>query len=168
MGFKKIIREGFIAGLIGAVAVATWFLIVDLVAGHPFFTPAMLGSAVFWGVRDPNTVEVALSTVLGYTMVHAVAFLVVGLIIAALATMVERFPPTLFLVIVFFAIFEFGFYLATALFARPLLGALAWWSVALGNLIAAGGMGSYFWRARPRIRESLATQPLGVTEDDRA
>ena len=54
---QRIVREGFIAGLIGATLVATWFLLVDLVAGRPFFTPAMLGDALFWGVRDPAGVS---------------------------------------------------------------------------------------------------------------
>src|SRR5207237_708962 len=48
MQVSRILREGFIAGLIGAGAVALWFLIVDVIAGRPFFTPAMLGSAAFW------------------------------------------------------------------------------------------------------------------------
>jgi len=58
MQLSRIMREGFIAGLIGAGAVALWFLIVDVIAGRPFFTPAMLGSAVFWGVRDPAQVGI--------------------------------------------------------------------------------------------------------------
>ena len=56
--FARIMREGFVAGLIGAAAVALWFLVVDLVGGNAFFTPSMLGSAVFWGMRDPALVEV--------------------------------------------------------------------------------------------------------------
>ncbi len=165
MDFPRILREGFVAGVTGAALVAVWFLIVDAIAGKPFFTPAMLGSAVFWGVRDPATVEIVFPAIVGYTMIHMVAFLTVGWIVAALASMVEKFPPTLFLLVVFFAIFEFGFYLVVAVMARPLLGALAWWAVAVGNLIAAAGMGYYFWSAHPRIRESLALHPLGETAD---
>src|SRR5881397_485376 len=61
MQLTRILREGFIAGLIGAAAVALWFLIVDVIAGRPFFTPAMLGSAVFWGVHDPAQVVIEFS-----------------------------------------------------------------------------------------------------------
>jgi hypothetical protein len=163
--FSRILKEGFTAGLIGAALVAVWFLIADTIAGQPFFTPAMLGSAVFWGVRDPAAVQMVFAAIIGYTMIHVMAFLLVGSIAAALASMVERFPSTLFLVVVLFAIFEFGFYLVVAVLARPLLGALAWWAVAAGNLIAAVGMGYYFWCARPQIRESLARHPLGETAD---
>src|SRR5207247_4816063 len=80
MQLTRILREGFIAGLIGAGAVALWFLIVDTVAGRPFFTPAMLGSAVFWGVHDPALVVIEYSRIIGYTMIHVSAFLIVGTI----------------------------------------------------------------------------------------
>lgn len=165
MNFGRILREGFVAGLIGAAAVALWFLAVDVVASKPFFTPAMLGSAVFWGETDPAAVVPAVPNVIGYTMLHIVLFALAGMVAAGLAAMVEKFPTTLFLVVVFFAIFEFGFYIIVAVVARPLLGALAWTNVAIGNLIAAAGMGYYLWRMHPHIREELALHPLGETVD---
>lgn len=165
MDLPRILREGFIAGLIGAGGVAVWFLIVDLINGHPLFTPAMLGSAVFWGLRDPSAVEIAFPTVIGYTLLHVVAFGVVGIVAAWLAALVGKFPMTLFIVVVFFAIFEVGFYIVVALLAQPLLGALAWSNVAIGNAIAAVGMGYYLWRAHPHIRQALAEHPLGETAD---
>ncbi|GBD32450.1 MAG: hypothetical protein KatS3mg081_1809 [Gemmatimonadales bacterium] len=165
MDFGRIVREGFVAGLIGAAAVALWFLIVDTIAGRPFFTPAMLGDALFWGQRDPAQVTIAFPTVVGYTMVHVIAFVVVGMVAALLAYEVELFPATLFIVIVFFAVFEFGFYVIVATLAKPLLGALAWWNVAIGNAIAAFGMGYYLWRMHPKLREELAAHPLGEPMD---
>src|SRR5947199_233989 len=146
MQLTRILREGFIAGLIGAAAVALWFLIVDVIAGRPFFTPAMLGSAVFWGVHDPAQVVIEFSRVLPYTMIHICAFIIVGTVAAALAAEVEVAPPTLYLIVVSFAVFEFGFYIMLAVLAQPLLGALAWWYVAIGNAIAAYGMGYYLGR----------------------
>lgn len=171
---KRIVREGFVAGLLGAGAVALWFLIVDTINGRPFFTPAMLGSAVFWSEFDPVRVGALFSSdperifaaVIGYTMVHVVAFIIVGMIAAALAYEVELFPSTLFIVIVFFAIFEFGFYVVVAILAQPLLGALAWWNVAIGNAIAALGMGFYLWRKHPKLKEHLTRHPLGEPLDE--
>ena len=166
MNIQRLLREGFVAGLIGAGAVAFWFLIVDAITGRPFYTPAMLGSAVFWGLRDPAQVEVAFPTVIGYTMIHVIAFTVVGVIAAALAFAVDKVPSTLFIVVVFFAIFEVGFYIIVATVAQDLLGALAWYNVAIGNVIAAGGMAYYLWREHPHIRESLQLHPLGDPLDD--
>ena len=165
MDFKLVAREGFTAGVIGATAVAGWFLIVDLVAGQAFYTPAVLGQALFWGVTDPSTADVTFAAVAGYTMVHVLAFLVWGILAAILACQVERVPATLFVVVVLFAVYEFGFYIMVATLAQPLLGALAWTNVAISNAIAAFGMGYYLWHAHPRLREALKEQPLGAVSD---
>src|SRR6267378_4117626 len=163
MDLNRILREGFIAGCIGAAVVAAWFLIVDTINGQPFFTPNMLGGAVVGGTHDAVVIEPA--RVFGYTMIHVSAFVVVGVIAAALAAEVEYAPSTLFLVIVGFCFFEVGFYILVALLAKPLLGYLAWWSVAIGNGLAALGMGYFLWREHPRIGEELRRHPLGETED---
>src|SRR5438128_10892017 len=108
MQLTRILREGFIAGLIGAAAVALWFLIVDVIAGRPFFTPAMLGSAVFWGVHDAAQVVIAFSRVLPYTMIHICALIIVGTVAAALAAAADVAARTLDLLVVSFAMFDFG------------------------------------------------------------
>ena len=41
---KKIVAEGMGAGVLGAAAVATWFLLYDAAQGRPYFTPALLGA----------------------------------------------------------------------------------------------------------------------------
>jgi hypothetical protein len=165
MQLNRILREGFIAGCIGAAIVAVWFLVIDAINGRPFFTPAMLGSAVFWGAHDASAVVIDYSRIIGYTMIHVSAFVIVGCIAAALAAEVEDAPSTLFLVIVAFCFFEVGFYILVALIARPLLGYLAWWNVAIGNGLAAIAMGYYLWREHPKIGEELRRHPLGETQD---
>jgi len=165
MDLNRILREGFIAGCIGAATVAIWFLAVDSINGHPLFTPAMLGSAVFWGATGSEHVIIEPARIFGYTMIHVSAFVVVGVIAAALAAEVEYAPSTLFLVIVGFCFFEVGFYILVALLAKPLLGYLPWWYVAIGNGLAALGMGYFLWREHPKIGEELRRHPLGETED---
>lgn len=165
MDLNRILREGFIAGCIGAATVALWFLAVDLINGRPLFTPAMLGGAVFWNLHDPAAVVIEPARIFGYTMIHMSAFVIVGVIAAALAAEVEYAPSTLFLVVVGFCFFEVGFYILVALLAKPLLGYLAWWNVAIGNGLAALTMGYYLWREHPRIGEELRRHPLGETVD---
>src|SRR5438094_265370 len=46
---RPVLREGIIAGLIGAAVVAVWFLILDVARGRPFLTPTILRAAVFFG-----------------------------------------------------------------------------------------------------------------------
>src|SRR5690606_35511690 len=71
----RIIREGLIAGLIGASAVALWFFVIDAAAGQLLFTPAALGSALFYGAIQVAEVRMYAITILGYTFLHAAAFL---------------------------------------------------------------------------------------------
>ncbi len=158
-------QEGLVTGLIGAGSVAAWFLIVDTVAGRPFFTPAALGSAVFFGLRDPTTVTISFQAVILYTIVHLSAFLVVGTIASAMVAEAEKTPHVLWLLVEFFIVFEFGFYAVVALLFAPLLAVLALANVAARNLIAAGGMGYYLWRAHPVLRQAVRGQTLDTSGD---
>ena len=56
-------------GLAGAVAVAVWFFLYDLTAATPFRTPALLGAALFEGLRDTAMLTIAPGIVLKYTAV---------------------------------------------------------------------------------------------------
>jgi len=38
----RLYQEGMIAGVIGAIAVAVWFLLLDTAAGRPLYTPTVL------------------------------------------------------------------------------------------------------------------------------
>ena len=107
--------------MIGAGAVMSWILIVDVVAGKPFFTPAALGGAVFWGFTDPATVTISFQTVVAYTAIHVLAFVVVGTLASGLLSEAERDPGILWLLIEFFIALEFGFH-ATGLPAQYWMG----------------------------------------------
>ena len=165
---RRVLREGLVAGLIGAGSVASWFLVVDIIAGRPFFTPAVLGSAMFWGLRDAATVIIGFQAVSAYTVIHALAFVLVGTIASQLLSEAEKDPGVLWLLIEFFVALEFGFHATVALVFTPLLAELAWINVAIGNLIAAGGMGYYFWRVRPVLHRGLDQRPLDDAEGDHA
>ncbi|MCH8934594.1 MAG: hypothetical protein IIB90_02645 [Gemmatimonadetes bacterium] len=163
---QSVVREGLVTGLIGAGAVAVWFLGVDTIAGRPFFTPAVLGSAMFFGLRDPATVTVGFQAVAAYTLAHVVAFLAVGVIVAAVLAEVRKTPHLLWLLAEFFLVFEFGFYGVIAVVLAPVSAELAWINVAVGNLIAAGGMGYYLWRTNPVLRQTLQRHLAGAPADD--
>lgn len=156
------LREGLVAGVIGGVTVAAWFLIVDLAIREPFYTPAALGSAFFLGVGGPQAIEVSMATVLGYTAVHFAAFLLFGIVVAGLVAQAERFPPLIFALLLLFVVFEVFFIGHAAMFGTWVLDELAWWSVLVGNLLAAASMGSYLWRAHPVLQEELRDGAMWV------
>lgn len=153
---STVVRQGVIAGILGGLAVAGWFLIVDLVVGRLLYTPGALGSALFQGAVSPDAVEVSAATVLGYTVVHFAAFILVGIIASFLVTRAEASPPLLMGLVVLFVTFETLLLGMVAIVAAWLLGELAWWSIALANALAAVVMAVYLWRAHPGLRGEVA------------
>lgn len=160
----RIIKEGFVSGLLGASVVALWFLIIDLVQGQPFFTPGALGSALFFGSTDLEAVTVSAATVAGYTAIHYTAFILTGTVAAAIACYAEDTPPLVLAAVLLFVTFEALFMGVMALLAEFLLGALAWWSIALGNLLATVSMGYYLWVKHPKLQAVLEQDPLDQTD----
>ncbi|MGH7482662.1 MAG: hypothetical protein ACRELV_10950 [Longimicrobiales bacterium] len=159
-----IVKEGLIAGLLGAGAVAIWFLFIDAVSGRFLLTPGALGSVVLHGARGLDAVEISLLTVGGYTVFHVLAFVLTGLIAAALATEAEEIEaPVVFGAVMLFVTFEVFFIGMVAIIAQWLLAVIPWWSIFVANLIAAVVMGVYLWRHHPKLGRDLQDHPL---EDD--
>src|SRR5690349_5608207 len=89
-----LMREGATTGIIGATAVAVWFLIVDLFHGQALHTPAVLGRALSSVFGSPAG-ETTLQHVVGYTVFHYAAFIVVGIILAAILRQADSEPSVL-------------------------------------------------------------------------
>ena len=158
----SLIREGLIAGAIGATAVALWFLVADTLSGQPLHTPAVLGQALF-SVFGPTTHDRTSTHIVFYTLFHYAAFAAVGLLATFVVHRAETEPTVLAVFLILFVVFELAFYGLAAILAQTLMTELAWYRVAAGNLIAAVLMGTYLWRRHPSLRQDFA-HALGGTE----
>lgn len=85
-----VVREGITVGLIGAAVAMVLFLLVDIAAGVPLRTPAMLGAALFRGARGAGEAVITAPLVLGYTAVHLAGFALFGLAVSGLFALAER------------------------------------------------------------------------------
>ena len=151
-----LLHDGIVAGLIGAAAIAVWFLIVDTIAGHPFRTPAALGNGLLDVFGTPDATDSMLTFVLVYTIFHFGAFMFVGLLAALIVHLAKREPSILLGFVVLFVATEIGFYGFTGLLHEASsLKSLAWYQVMLGNLIAASAMGYYFWHTHRELRDEF-------------
>ncbi|NJO23994.1 MAG: hypothetical protein HC868_15050 [Sphingomonadales bacterium] len=140
---SKLYQEGLVAGTIGAATLAVWFLILDLLKGHLLYTPLVLGTALFQGsqtLANPQALEFSLDLVVGFTFVHWLVFAAVGCIASRLLGLAEQNANFGFGVLLLFVVFEFGFVGGATLFAEPVLHALTWPTMLIGNLISAGAM----------------------------
>jgi hypothetical protein len=151
---SRVYIEGIVAGLIGAATIAIWFLLLDALNGRPLHTPTVLGTAVFRqsaGLDAPEKLDVSFEMVLMYTWVHTLIFCVIGGFASKLIALAERDASLGFGILLFFVFFEFGFIVVAFVLAEPVLHVLAWPAILVGNLLAAGTMGSYFWRHHPNL-----------------
>lgn len=151
----SIVREGIIAGILGATAVAVWFLGVDMIYAQAFATPTALGRGVL-RLFGPPAMDSAVVLVVAYTIFHYVAFIAAGLLVSVIVHWAQTSPTILAGAMMLFVAFEIGFYgLSAALQESPFLGALGWVQVATGNLIAALVMGGYMWKTHPELKAEL-------------
>ncbi len=152
-------REGLIAGAIGATGVALWFLIVDLIAAELFFTPTRLGMAFGSVFGIPPMADSASAAFVGYTILHYVAFAVIGVVAAAVVHGSDRSPSLLVGAFLAFIISEaliYGF--IALLHATDLLEHLTWPLLAIGNLVGAALIGWQLWREHPAVRGDLSAE----------
>ena len=154
---SNIYEQGIVAGMLGAATIAVWFFLVDIFNGQPFYTPNVLGTALFRGgagLDQPQNLPLSLEMVLVYTWIHGLVFCAIGGLASKLLDLAERNVNAGFGILLLFVVFEFGFVGAALIFAEPILRALAWPSVLVGNLMAAAVMAIYFWRHHPRMKIS--------------
>jgi len=155
-------HEGAVTGAVGALVVAIWFLIVDIAAGQPLYTPNVLGKIFLRGDFGPEVGQILPEAVLGYTAFHFLLFVLVGVgltLMAHLATrnIALRMGVWLGLVVAFGLFAGLTYMLGTAT-GSP----LAPWSVVSASLLGVLGMAGYLWRRHPRLGRSLDEAPLGA------
>ncbi|HTK30956.1 MAG TPA: hypothetical protein VL332_03255 [Candidatus Saccharimonadaceae bacterium] len=147
-----VLLDGLFTGMIGALAVAIWFLALDAFGGHPLYTPALLGTVLLHGsTAASQTITVAPLEIAAYTAFHFVVFAAVGLLLSYLMTLFERFPIMFFVLLVLFLCLQVGFFGLNAALGASLLGRLQAWTVVVANLLAAGSMVLYQWRRHPSV-----------------
>jgi hypothetical protein len=159
---RSALREGIVAGLIGAAVVAIWFFVFDVLRGRPFLTPTLLGSLVFLGVNTPAGMTPAVGPILGYTILHGLAFVAFGVVAATMLAMSDREPALFVAFVILFACFEVFFFGVLGVLGRGVQTALVWWSVLVGNLLASFAMLWYFLRAHRTLPRTLVGSWGGV------
>ena len=140
---KLILNGGLFAGLLGYATVVVLFLVFNLLAGRSaFYTPAMLGAVLFYGLEDPG-------------------YLVLGMFGSWLTAKAERYPVARFAVL-FVAVFVAGhLYAALLIFAEPLLAGGAWWRILVASVASGIVMGWWLLRQHPLLRAELGRLPMG-------
>lgn len=147
---------GLVAGMVGALTAALWFLVLDLAAGRPLFTPAILGTALIHRTAPvPGVAPAAPVEVLAYTGFHLLLFVSIGLAFAWLLARFGRFPLFGLVLLVLFLGLALGFIALDGALGARLLGHVSPWSVLVATALAATAMSAYLWKRHPRILEGV-------------
>jgi hypothetical protein len=160
--YHPLLANGIMTGGIGAAIIALWFLVLDIIAGRPFFTPAALGSALLLGAQTPVEVQVTAGIIGAYTLVHCAAFFVVGVGVEWAARQLERFPSFWLVSLLAVIVLDMLFVGIVGSLALWVLGVVGLWAVVIGNLLAVVAMGYRVWLERPELRQRFAHLPEGT------
>lgn len=161
---RPILRKGVVAGLLGASAVALTLLVIDLIFRQALFTPGALGSALIQGAAGPDEIQITPTTVLGYTILHFIAFLGIGLIAANLLARAEDHPGLILGFILVLITAETLFIGVVAIFAAWILDTIGWWNVLIGNIAATCTMTLYLAYTHPAIWRLLRKGPVAAPQ----
>jgi len=149
-------RHGVAAGAIGFAAIALFFMATDASAGRPlFYTPALLGGALFYGVSSPSEVAVSLAPVLAYTVAHLGAFLLIGVIAAGLASVAARHRHVWYLGVNLFLLVITHASGVVMTLTESMQGVVSAWLVAAATTAAAAAMTVYLLWVNPPLRREL-------------
>ncbi|UCC26199.1 MAG: hypothetical protein JSU98_03655 [Gemmatimonadales bacterium] len=148
---NRLIREGFIAGLLGYGAVVALFAILNLVAGlSPFHTASVLGSALLGSALDQAG---PLGPVLAYNGLHLVVSILLGIGASFLANQAEADHDLGSGVV--FGLLALGGWIPIFFGAITVeyLHAVGWAEVLAGSLVGAGAILAYIgWAHRDLVQ----------------
>ncbi len=159
-GRHSTIKEGLLAGLLGGVVVAVWYLAFDVGRGAPLHTPNVLGQ-VFVGDTMPAVRQIAPQAVLQYTLLHFAFFFVLGIALTALTHLASRNPALRMGVWLGLVVGFLFFLVVLRLLASLTDERFPLWASVGGSLLGIGSMGLYLWRRHPALRGTFDHAALG-------
>lgn len=155
------IGEGLLTGLLGGVLVALWYLVVDLGRGQAFYTPNVLGQVFVARDTMPSVQQVMPAAVAQYSLLHFAVFLVLGIVLVALAHLATR-NPSLRMGVWLGLIIAFLLFIGHLLMLYSLTDQrFPWWSALVGSILGIGSMAFFLWRRHPALRGTFDAAPLG-------
>jgi hypothetical protein len=146
---------GITAGVVGGATVAVFFLVLDVLAGRPLWTPYWLGSSFILGREPAAGSAINLVLVAGYTVIHGAVFVTVGMLAAFELMTGTRLPGrsrgtrAMLLAFLLFVGFEVLFLGVASVIAPNALAVLGGLRLSLANALAAAAMAGYLRHRAP-------------------
>lgn len=150
--------QGVLAGLIGYATVFLLVGLIDVGLGRSFFfTFALLGEHLFYGLSNPAQVVVWPGAVFAFNGLHLLAFLVIGVAAAWLAFMSEKGPELWYLAAILFLFVFLHAYAAMLFLTEDIRAAVPAWMIVVPTVASGIAMGGFLIARRPVLRHDLVT-----------
>jgi hypothetical protein len=150
-GIGDVLLPGAIGGLLAGAAVALWLLVIDVFAGQPLATPAVLGQILL----QPPEFEMTFRLLAGYTILHFGAFVILGIAAAWFVRTFHVAPGLLVGLIFGVIVLDVVYYGALLITGANVVDVLAWYQVVPANALAGAVLMAYLHRVYEE------PQPLG-------
>lgn len=152
----EVLAQGLAAGVIGYLATAIMFAVFNVLTGHsPFYTAALLGATLFYGLESLDGFSVQASYVFAYNGLHLILYLVLGMIGSWLASVCETGSQLWYVGLFFFIGVAFHVFALVQWFAAPVESEIPAVSVWVTGVIAALLMAIYLLRRHPALARQM-------------
>ena len=154
---QQALWNSIYTGLIGYLAVAVFFIVLDPLLGRGFlYTPALLGAALFYGLADPAALTIQPGPIIAYNGAHLVVFLVLGFVVGELTYASVRLRQQMWYLVTMLVILVLGhLYVALWVLTQPVRSALPVWMITAAGLVAVAAMGVSLLVIYPQLRGEL-------------
>lgn len=153
----RTLIDGVAAGLAAQVGIGVVLAAVDLAAGRSaLFTPTLLGTALFEGVRDGCSVTVAPEPLLAYFAVHVGFLMAFGVLASWLVHLSERTPGLWFLALLSFVTVAWHLTGAVLALLGEVRGCVSLGWIAVASAAGAVAMAGYLVVSHRKLRRELA------------
>ena len=153
-----VVIDGAVAGIIGALVIALWYLIFDAARGQPLG----LATTLFGSAGGANADVGLVLAKLGF---HFCVFALIGVVAAVIletAETDEKLFPTMMVLVPVFEIFSIMILMLIGPSAHV---SLPWWKLLIGDLMATSAMMVYFLERHPTLARHLEGPWRGVARE---
>ena len=140
-GVGDLLYDAFFGAAVGGSAIAVFFLVADLVAWRPLFTPSLIGTVLLTGAEAAAVTEIRLDMVAYFSVVHFGAFLALGAVVSLMCrwTGLSKTSPRTVVAVVF-SLLTVGFFLVGRLLMPGIGAVVGVRAILAANLLTAVSM----------------------------
>jgi hypothetical protein len=161
----QMIIDGAVAGIVGAIVIAIWYLIFDAARGRPLGSLDSFAATLFQDFGNGAVQGGFGMTLLGHVVFFLCIFALIGIVAAAILETGEENAMLFPTMLVFVSAFEI-FSIMIMMLLGPSAGvSLPWWKFIIGDLMATSAMLAFFLERHPALARMLEGQWMGVASE---